>query len=167
MPWFRVKLSCAMGEALYPHPQWRALAKLWEQLYPTHELQDAQRELLLMLEHEVPKFAGLLAEHRPESLQGVSLREAIVEEQREPRQLLRLYHTMIKYPQRLRETPPALAFAAIGQARAENQIDPRKESDLLAQLLTHWALRNALNTSEFCATRLEAPKFKQVHYRSS
>jgi hypothetical protein len=159
MPWFRVKISCAMGEALYPHPQWRALARLWEQLYPTRELQDSQRELLLTLEHALPQFAELLAEHRPASLQGASLREAIVEEEREPRQLLRLYHTMVKYPQRLHETPPALAFAAIGQARAENQINPRKESGLLAHLLSHWALQNALNTSAACSARTNALGF--------
>ncbi len=156
MPWFRVKVSCAMGEALYPHPQWQALARLWDQLYPTNELKDSQRELLGMLEHALPQFAELLAGHRLASLQGASLREAIVEEEREPRQLLRLYHTMAKYPQRLRETPPALAFAAIGQARAENQINPRKESDLLAHLLSHWALQNALNTSAECSARTNA-----------
>jgi hypothetical protein len=28
-PWVRVRLSCAIGEALYPDPQWRRLAALW------------------------------------------------------------------------------------------------------------------------------------------
>ena len=157
MPWFRVKISCAMGEALYPHPQWRALARLWDELYPTHDLDEPQRQLILMLERALPEFADLLAEHRPASLRGASLREAIVEEQRRPQRLLGLYHAWAKDPQRLREAPPALAFAAIGQARTENQISPRKESELLAQLLTHWALRNALQTSKFCATSIEAP----------
>lgn len=166
MPWFRVKLSLAMGEALYPHPQWRALAKLWEALYPTNELKEAQRELLKVLEHAVPQFAELLAEHRPASLRGASLHEAIVEEEREPQQLLRLYHTMLKHPQRMRATPPALAFAAIGQARAENQIDPRKESELLAQLLSHWALQNALDTSAACSTRTLAREFAPRLIRS-
>ncbi|HEY0130124.1 MAG TPA: hypothetical protein VGB57_01880, partial [Allosphingosinicella sp.] len=30
MPWLRVKLSASIGEALYPHPQWRRIAALWE-----------------------------------------------------------------------------------------------------------------------------------------
>ena len=34
LPWIRVKLSCAMGDALYPHPQWRRLAALWEEFLP-------------------------------------------------------------------------------------------------------------------------------------
>src|SRR5262249_55850252 len=33
-PWLRVKLSAAIGQALYPHPQWPRLAALWEELYP-------------------------------------------------------------------------------------------------------------------------------------
>ena len=35
VPWIRVKLSCAMGKALYPHPQWARLADLWESFYPS------------------------------------------------------------------------------------------------------------------------------------
>jgi hypothetical protein len=158
MPWFRVKISCAMGEALYPHPQWQALARLWEELYPTDDLDESQREIILMLEHELPEFAELLVEHRPVLLRGASLREAIVEEQRTPQRLLELYQTWARHPQRLRETAPSLAFAAIGQARAENQISPRKESDLIAQLLSHWALRNALNTSAECSFKSRALK---------
>ena len=34
IPWIRVKLSCAIGDALYPDPQWRQMAALWDQLYP-------------------------------------------------------------------------------------------------------------------------------------
>lgn len=33
MPWLRVKLSCAIGNALYPHPQWQGIAKMWESFY--------------------------------------------------------------------------------------------------------------------------------------
>jgi hypothetical protein len=47
---------------------------------------------------------------------------------------------------------PALAFAVIGQARADNQISPEQESRLIGDLLTHWALRTTLDRSEICAT---------------
>ena len=30
IPWIRVKLSAAIGDALYPHPQWRQLSATWE-----------------------------------------------------------------------------------------------------------------------------------------
>ena len=29
-PWLRVKLSAAMGDALYPHPQWQRFGAMWE-----------------------------------------------------------------------------------------------------------------------------------------
>ncbi|OEZ68102.1 hypothetical protein JAB5_51570 [Janthinobacterium sp. HH103] len=34
VPWLRVRLSCAMGRALYPHPQWDRLEQLWLSYYP-------------------------------------------------------------------------------------------------------------------------------------
>ena len=34
IPWIRVKLSCAIGDAFYPHPQWSRLARVWEAMYP-------------------------------------------------------------------------------------------------------------------------------------
>jgi hypothetical protein len=33
-PWIRVKLSCAIGDGLYPHPQWRRLARFLGVLLP-------------------------------------------------------------------------------------------------------------------------------------
>src|SRR5262249_53198782 len=30
VPWIRVRLSCAIGDAFYPHPQWAELSELWE-----------------------------------------------------------------------------------------------------------------------------------------
>ena len=32
-PWIRIKLSCAIGDGLYPHPQWQRVAQLWESYY--------------------------------------------------------------------------------------------------------------------------------------
>ena len=39
----------------------------------------------------------------------------------------------------------------IGQARADGNISPEDESTLLSKLLTYWALRATVNTSELCA----------------
>src|SRR5207253_206678 len=47
-PWIRVKLSCAIGDGLYPHPQWRRLARLWESYYPVADLDD-ESDLLAKL----------------------------------------------------------------------------------------------------------------------
>jgi hypothetical protein len=42
-------------------------------------------------------------------------------------------------------------FAVVGQARADGRLAPETESELLAKLLTHWALRATVNISEICA----------------
>lgn len=46
VPWFRVKLSCAIGDALYPDPQWGRVAALWERLYPLGGLAPRQVQLI-------------------------------------------------------------------------------------------------------------------------
>jgi hypothetical protein len=47
--------------------------------------------------------------------------------------------------------PPTLAFAAIGQARADGRMTPEREGELVARLLRHWALRTTVDASEACA----------------
>src|SRR5262249_13634453 len=55
-PWLRVKLSAAIGQALYPHPQWSRLAALWEELYPRDGLDPERRTLFQRLERHMPTF---------------------------------------------------------------------------------------------------------------
>ncbi len=56
-------------------------------------------------------------------------------------------------PDAVKAAPPTLAFAVIGQARADNAIAPTEESEWLGKLLTFWALRGTLNMSELCAAQ--------------
>jgi hypothetical protein len=162
-PWIRVKLSCALGRALYPHPQWDRLAEIWEAFYPTEGLDDARRELIQMLEATLPAFTSLLAQHRPRALRGHSLAEALAVQDRAPARLTALCRAWKQSPRTLRQAPPTLAFAVIGQARMDGQISPETESRLVADLLTWWALRGTLDMSELCASqaraRLTAPGF--------
>jgi hypothetical protein len=53
---------------------------------------------------------------------------------------------------RLREAPPSLAFAILGQARFDGGLTPEAESRMLANLLTYWALRSTLETSRISAS---------------
>src|SRR4029077_7268596 len=48
-PYMRVMLSCAMGDALYPHRQWRTLGGLWRSFYPMAGLDAARTRLLQAL----------------------------------------------------------------------------------------------------------------------
>jgi len=156
-PWIRVKLSCAMGRALFPDPQWDRLAALWESFYPTDDLAPKVRDIHRRLERAIPEFVDLLIRHRPASLRGRSLGEVMQLENRQPHRLAALYRTWKAAPALLRRAPPTLVFAVIGQARADGQINPELEARVLAGLLTFWALRSNLDTSEICATRALRP----------
>lgn len=144
VPWIRVLLSCAMGERLYPHPQWRRLARLWESYYPACALPEGERRLLSELRASMPALAGLLANHRPPALRGASLPQALQVARRQPGYLALLFRLWQRLPQRMYDAAPVLVFAVVGQARADGKLSPEDESVLLTRLLTHWALRNTL-----------------------
>ncbi len=152
-PWLRVKLSCAMGNALYPHPQWERLATLWESYYPLEGLHPERKTLLTKLQASMPGFVSLLVHHRPKALRGRSLIEALDVLKRQPARLASLFQIWRKAPAAMYRAAPSLVFAVIGQARADGMISPEYESTLLAKLLTHWALRTTLDISAACATR--------------
>ena len=150
IPWIRVKLSCAMGNALYPHPQWQRLAELWESLYPTANLDAQRRTLLAQLEASMPGFVGLLVHHRPTALHGDSLGEALAVHERQPARLAATYAAWRTAPARMQIAPPSFVFAVIGQAQAAGWLTPEAVSRILAKLLTDWALRTALDASAHC-----------------
>ena len=150
-PWIRVKLSCAMGQALYPHPQWARLAALWEAYYPPDRLDPAQREAYGELQATLPGFVALLINHRPKSLRGGSLAEALEVRSRQPRHLQALLQSWRQEPSKMYRAPPTLVFAVIGQARSDGRMSPEQESVILAKLLTHWALSSTLDASQNCA----------------
>ena len=145
-PWIRVKLSCAIGDGLYPHPQWRRVAELWESYYPVADLDDERRNLLARLEESFPEFVATLINHRPKALRGRSLREAMNVEQRTPSRLTALFGAWSKAPEQMYRAPPSLVFAVLGQAKADGSLSPEDESDLLAKLLTFWAMRSTLDS---------------------
>ena len=152
-PWIRVKLSCALGRELYPHPQWELVAKLWEMLYPMDGLDEKQKAVLEGIDASIPEFARLLVNFRPQALRGKSLKEVMPLEERHPSRLIAYYRDWVSSPAKLRTVPPSLVFAVIGQARLERKISPEAESKLLADLLSFWAMRSALDTSAICSTQ--------------
>jgi hypothetical protein len=151
IPWIRVKLSCTIGAALFPDPQWAKLFGMWGALYPRQAPGDAQVDLIRLLEATMPSLVALIASHRPRSLKGRSLREALDLEGRTPARLRRMWPELARSRKLLLSLEPCAALAAVSQARADNQIDPAKESELVGTLLTHWALRGTLDMSQFCA----------------
>ena len=151
IPWIRVKLSAAIGDALYPHPQWQRLSAIWDALYPPVGLVPQAQRLIEQLMATMPSFVALLVNHRPRSLRGRSLKEAMGTGERQPAQLAALYQLWLAQPSHMYRAAPCIVFAVVGQARADGKVSPETESALLAKLLTHWALRATVNMSEICA----------------
>jgi hypothetical protein len=153
-PWIRVRLSTAMGRALYPHPQWERLEQMWDSFYPLAGLDESRRRIIDLLLKTMPAFVALLANHRPRALRGRTLIEALDTEQRQPSRLAHLFQLWDGSPEQMRQASPSLVFAAIGQANANGKISPEEESRLLTNLLTYWALRGTLDASAYCGQSL-------------
>lgn len=153
VPWLRVRLSCAMGMAMFPHPQWQRLARLWSDYYPLDGLDAQRRHLFAEVLAAMPGFVGLLVNHRPPALRGRSLREALGVAERQPAQLDAQYRVWQQRPAAMYRAAPSLVFAVLGQARANARLTPEEESHLFAKLLTHWALRSAIDGTHSPAVR--------------
>lgn len=148
IPWIRVKLSCALGGALFPHPQWARLDATWDAMYPLQGLKPAKRQLFDQILETLPLFVRTLLHHRPASLRGKSLKEALPVAARQPARLQAYYQAWRRRPLALRRQPPSLVFAVIGQAKADGHMTPEEESRALIDLLNYWALRDTLNPPE-------------------
>jgi hypothetical protein len=153
-PWIRVLLSCAIGERLYPagpHGQWRRLASLWQALYPAHGLHPRLDTSMARLGQTIPEFVSLLAGHCPAALGGRSLADVLARPDRAPPRLIGRYRAWRADPAQMHRTPPTLAFAVLGQARASGLITPERENTLLRGLITEWALASTLETARASA----------------
>ena len=155
-PWIRVKLSAAIGDALYPHPQWRRLGAVWDAFYPMVGLPTETLALFERLNATIPALVSLLINHRPKSLRGRSLRDVMGIEERRPAQLSDMFQRWLVQPSKMYRTPPSLALAVLGQARMDERLNPETESALLTKLLTFWALRATLDMSEMCVANPQA-----------
>lgn len=143
-PWLRVKISLAIGQALYPDPQWRRFSALWSRLYPIRLAPPEKQGDFRRLEALIPDFIQVLINHHSERLKGQTLAEIFPVKQRQPHQLRRLYRQWSQKSALMRRIKPSMAFAIIGQARADNVMSPEKEHQLLRSLLRWWAVRKTI-----------------------
>jgi hypothetical protein len=150
-PWIRVKVSAALGRVLYPQEAWERLAALWDSYYPLAGLNDDQTRILKQLEETIPTLVTLLLQHRPAALKGRSLIEALDIEELRPARLRSLMGLWRLAPREMYRARPIVAFAVIGQGRADGKITPEEESTVIGKLLTHWAVRSTLQAAAGCA----------------
>ena len=156
-PWIRVKLSAAIGKALYPQAAWDRLTGAWEEFYPLAGLADEQRHLFNLLERTMPGLVTLLVNHRLPALQGRSVPEALGTSALQPARLRALLTKWRATPQHMYDVRPTLVFAVIGQGRADGNVTPEEESVVVGKLLAHWALRSTLEVESACAAALSNP----------
>jgi hypothetical protein len=143
-----VQLSCALGQALFPDPQWEQLSRLWDSFYPTAGLDEARRDLISTLHRTMREFVHLLVQHRPAALRGQTLPQVLAVQDRTPQRLRETWQTWRSDPSRMRAVKPTLAFAVIGQARADGAILPQQESRTLGELLILWAVKDAIGKTD-------------------
>ena len=143
-PWVRVKLSAALGNLLYPDPQWQLLGRLWESFYPRTGLGVDRLRIIAALEATMPEFIRLLLNHRPAALHGAALYQVFPLTERQPERLRALYEA--SRPDVSISISLALSKVCyvLGQAKQDRRISPEQESDTVAEILRYWALKRAL-----------------------
>jgi hypothetical protein len=135
-PYIRTLLSTALGERVFPDPQWRQLADAWRSLYPLASAPLRTQALLAKREAEIPKVADLITSLRFAPIDS-ELADHMMASARGPEQLRRLFGAGLK------EATPLRALAALGQARADGVVPPETEARMLDQLLRRWALQRS------------------------
>ena len=142
-PWLRVKLSAAIGRALYPDAQWDELEALWDELYPISRASAAQRAGLAQLADSIDELAERLLAHRCAALSPHPLGDAIAIDDRSPA-ALRATLAEARWRERLPDARPSRALAVVGQARWTRAITPAAERRTISNLLATWAIRRTL-----------------------
>ncbi|WP_290062024.1 hypothetical protein [Amycolatopsis solani] len=147
VPWLRVLLSCAVGDRFYPDPQWAGLAATWRSMYPLTGLRPELADTLAALRADIPELVGFVAGHRPPQLRGRALGDVLTGPDRTRPALLRRFWSWQADPDRMAAAPPMLAFAVLGQARADGLLSPERESATLRRLIGRWAVTSTLETA--------------------
>jgi hypothetical protein len=137
-PWLRVILSTRLGEVLFPDPQWARLRARWKSYYPVGELPRETRDHLGSLEDSLQDLVPRLLNHQLPGGKAL-LGEIFPVRERQPASLRSRAQRWLAQPRRLYAQSPGLAFAVLGQARADGRLSPQAEANHLETLLTHWA----------------------------
>lgn len=158
MPYLRVLISAALGDALYPHPQWKELASIWRAMYPLSGLPAAHRAWIRKCESHIGDLVNALLCHRSARTGGRELRTIWPVGERQPGQLLRLHRSWRNDVAQMARQSPSLVFAVVGQARASGLITAKFESEQLSELLTVWAVRSSLSAAGHDLAAVREPR---------
>lgn len=138
MPWIRVVLSAALGNGLYPHPQWRRMQSLWHNVYPPTGATKKVRHVIDLLSETMPTFVDLILQHRPRILGGASIADISAAPDRTPEALSRKPKTRMEIEKMILNSPTRF-LAVIGQNKANGNLSAGRESSLISASLAVWA----------------------------
>lgn len=138
-PWIRVRLSAAIGQALFPDAQWQQLTAMWERLYPPDNNPE-RANLIASLDATRDELVERILRHRPPKLNGRPLASIFPAGDRQPDELRARIELVLRQPDKLPFLPPSLAMALIGQARAEHRLSAELEARRIETLLREIAL---------------------------
>lgn len=138
-PYVRVQISCMTGKKLFPDPQWDRLWNMWKDFYPVEQVAREKQHILQQLTATMDSFVDLLIHHTNKSLGTKKLHELFSVEMRQPAQLRTAYNHWKQNSSHIHQHRPVELFAIIGQARADNKISSKTESNILKQQLSNWA----------------------------
>jgi hypothetical protein len=144
IPWLRVKISCALGKALYPDPQWNSIEQLWENLYPLSSVHKNTIDKLMCLQKLLPAYTDFLMNLKFDNLDNRTLHETFSLCDIFPYRLRQRFDSWTVNHDLLRFASPTIALATIGQANVDEKISPSQESKLIERLLGFWALKSSL-----------------------
>lgn len=144
-PYLRVLISAAIGNALYPHPQWKELAAVWKAMYPLAGLPADHVAWIRRCENHIKDLVELLMTHPVPLADGRELGTIWPDGERQPDRLLGLHQAWGDDFGRMARERPSLVFAVLGQAKAAGRISAADESSRLSSLLTAWAVRGSLD----------------------
>lgn len=143
-PWLRVLLGCAFGRALYPHPRWDDLEKLWQGLYPLSPNKRENAHWFRKMAKIMPAVVEVVLSQRIPEQPHLSVGDLLPSVDRGPDTLSRRLGRWEADENSIWRTSPGSAFATLGEARLSKRISPMEESRLAGQLLNHWALTRRL-----------------------
>jgi hypothetical protein len=146
-PWVRVKISAAIGQALYPDPQWEQLGGIWNQYYPLAEAPTRSRGLMASVQSAIPEFVHLALDASLPAAGGAKVGALFPRADRTPARLRALRPVVRKDLSVLSTLTPTVAFAVVGQAKCDGAINAWTEASTLSRLLRFWALRATVDAA--------------------
>ncbi len=141
MPYLRVKISCAVGNRIYPHKQWNELMLTWEKTYPLSLTSNENRALIKQIETKIPDMIEHLVSIKHTRLGNKTLMD-LKNNENAPENLRAMFRDFKSDKINLFNISPVTFFAVIGQAKYDKTISPLQEGEIINNALKKWSLVN-------------------------